>query len=85
MQTEELISQAEYMRRYNIGHAVLKRMIKNKEVEMRDKKIVVYKNKDVVSRTEFEAEKEKRIEAEQRLQIISSQLSSLLREVNKNE
>lgn len=42
--TEDLISMNEYMRRYRVGYESVKRMIANKELEMKDKKIVIRKN-----------------------------------------
>lgn len=80
MQTEELVSQAEYKRRYKIGDKTLKQMIYNKELELRGKKIVI-KNNDVVSREVYENEKERRIIAEQKLKIIENRLVFMLKEV----
>ncbi len=42
--TEDLISMNEYMRRYGVGYESVKRMIANKELEMKGKKIVIRKN-----------------------------------------
>lgn len=66
---EELISQAEFKRRYKIGDKKLKEMIYNKELEVKGNKILIRHN-DVVSRDLYEHEKEKRIMLEEKLKMI---------------
>ena len=77
---EELISKNEYMRRYKVGLKRLNEMISNKEVIMRGGKIVI--SKQTVSLEDYEAERERRIKAEQKLEIMTLRISNLLKEVN---
>ncbi len=69
----EWISLNEFMRRNRIGYEVALQMIENKEVECRRTNGGHYKIKvggDTVSRNLYEIEKEKRIEAETKLQLL---------------
>lgn len=77
---EELISKNEYMRRYKVGLKRLNEMIANKEVIMRGGKIVI--SKQTVPLEEYETEREKRIKAEQKLEIMTQRISNLLKEVS---
>ena len=77
---EELISKNEYMRRYKVGLKRLNEMIYKKEVIMRGGKIVI--SKQTVSLEDYEAERERRIKAEQKLEIMTQRISNLLKEVS---
>ena len=77
---EELISKNEYMRRYKVGLKKLNEMISNKEVIMRGGKIVI--SNQTVSLEDYEAERERRIKAEQKLEIMTQRISNLLKEVS---
>ena len=70
---EEWISMTEYMKRYYIGYETLKNMIYKKELEVRETSGGQYRirvGKDNVSRKVYEAEKERRIQAETKLDIL---------------
>ena len=72
---EEWISLNEFMKRCHIGYEVALQMIDNKEVECRKKDGGRYKIKvggDTVSRSLYETEKEKRIEAETKLALLKN-------------
>ena len=77
---EELISKNEYMRRYKVGLKRLNEMIANNEVIMRGGKIVI--SNQTVSLEDYEAERERRIKAEQKLEIMTQRISNLLKEVS---
>ena len=70
---EEWISLNEYMTRFHIGHKEVKRMIDNKELEYKKTEGGHYKIKvggNSVSREIYEKEKEKRIQAETKLELL---------------
>lgn len=69
---EEWISLNEFMKRMKIGYEVALQMIHNKEVECRKTSGGRYKIRvggDTVPRSLYEQEKEKRIQAETRLEM----------------
>ena len=71
---EEFISLNEYMKRYHVGHKEVTRMIENNELEYRLTDGGHYKIKvggNTVSREVYEAEKEKRIQAETKLNLLT--------------
>lgn len=82
---EEWISLKEFMKRRKVGYEVALQMIENKEVECRKTDGGRYKIKvggNSVSREIYEQEKEKRIQAETKLNL----LKTILNEgVKKNE
>lgn len=70
---EEWISLSEYMKRYHTGYKEVKRMIDNNELEHRKTEGGQYKIKvggNTVSREMYETEKEKRIQAETKLNLV---------------
>lgn len=70
---EEWISMAEYRKRYGLGYETVKNMIYKKEIEARETKGGQYRirvNKDNVSREVYEAERDKRIKAETKLNLL---------------
>ena len=70
---EEWISMAEYMERYGLGYKTVKNMIYKKEIEVRETPGGQYRirvSKDNVSREVYEAEKERRIQAETKLNLL---------------
>lgn len=70
---EEWISMTEYMKRYKIGYETVKNMIYKKELEVKETPGGQYRikvGKDNVSRKVYEAEKERRIQAETKLDIL---------------
>lgn len=70
---EEWISLNEYMTRFHIGHKEVKRMIDNNELEYKQTEGGHYKIKvggNSVSREIYEKEKEKRVRAETKLQLL---------------
>ena len=72
---EEWISLNEFMKRCHIGYEVALQMIENKEVGCRKTDGGRYKIKvggDTVSRSLYETEKEKRIEAETKLALLKN-------------
>lgn len=79
---EEWISMAEYRKRYGLGYETVKNMIYKKEIEARETKGGQYRirvSKDNVSREIYEAEKERRIEAETKLGMLKD---LILKEIN---
>ena len=70
---EEWIRLNEYMTRFHIGHKEVKRMIENNELEYKQTEGGHYKIKvggNSVSREIYEKEKEKRVRAETKLQLL---------------
>lgn len=70
---EEWISLTEYMKRFHTGFKEVKRMIKNNELEYKQTDGGHFKIKvggDTVSREMYEQEKEKRIKAEEKLNLL---------------
>ena len=70
---EKWISQNEYMKKFHCGHKDIQRMIENNEVEYRKTAGGHFKIKisgDTVSREIYEKEREKRIQAETKLQLV---------------
>ncbi len=70
---EEWISLNEYMTRFHIGYKEVKRMIDNNELEYKQTEGGHYKIKvggNSVSREIYEKEKEKRVRAETKLQLL---------------
>lgn len=70
---EEWISLNEFMQRYKIGHDVALQMIHNKEVECRKTPGGRYKIKiggDTVSKEIYDKEKERRIQAETKIELL---------------
>ena len=81
---EEWISLSEYMKRYHIGYKEVKRMIDGNELEHRKTNGGQYKIKiggNTVSREMYEIEKEKRIQAETKLNLVLK----IVEGVNTNE
>lgn len=74
---DEWISLNEYMRRYKVGHTVIKKMIADKELETRKTPGGQYKihvGGNTVSKELYEEEHKKRIEAETTLNLITKML-----------
>lgn len=72
---EEWISLNEFMQRYKIGHEVALQMIHNKEIECRKTAGGRYKIKvggDTVSKELYDKEKERRIRAETKIELLQS-------------
>lgn len=72
---EEWISLNEFMKRYKVGYDVALQMIHEKEVECKKTSGGRYKIKvggDTVSKELYEAEKEKRIKAETKLELLQN-------------
>lgn len=70
---EEYISLNEYCRRYNMGYNTVKQMVHNKELDYIVTESGYYKIKvggDTVSRKLYEEEVERRIIAEQKLELM---------------
>lgn len=63
----------EYMRRYGLGYETVKNMIYKKELEARETQGGQYRirvGKDIVARSVYEAEREKRIKAETKIELL---------------
>ena len=72
---EEWISLTEYMKRYHIGFKEAKKMINNNEIEYRQTDGGHYKikvNGNMVSRDIYEKERERRIQAETKLNLLKN-------------
>ena len=70
---EEYISMNAYMKKYGLGYKTVKNMIENKELEAIKTEGGQYKIKisnDMVSKSDFEEEHKKRIEAETTIGIL---------------
>ena len=74
---EEWISLTEYMKRFHLGYKEVKKMIDNNELEYKQSEGGRFKIKvggNTVSRELYETEKEKRIQAETKLELLKKVL-----------
>ena len=74
---EEWISLTEYMKRFHLGYKEVKKMIDNNELEYKQSEGGRFRIKvggNTVSRELYESEKEKRIQAETRLELLKKVL-----------
>lgn len=74
---EEWISLTEYMKRFHIGFKEVKKMMDNKELEYKKSEGGHFRIKvggNTVSRELYESEKEKRIQAETKLELLKKVL-----------
>ena len=74
---EEWISLTEYMKRFHIGFKEVKKMMDNKELEYKKSEGGRFRIKvggNTVSRELYESEKEKRIQAETKLELLKKVL-----------
>jgi hypothetical protein len=74
---EEWISLTEYMKRFHIGYKEVKKMIDNNEFEYKQSDGGHFRIKiggNTVSRELYESEKEKRIQAETKLELLKKVL-----------
>ncbi|WP_317316806.1 hypothetical protein [Amedibacillus dolichus] len=70
---EEWISLTEYMKRFHLGYKEVKKMIDNNELEYKQSEGGRFRIKvggNTVSRELYESEKEKRIQAETKLELL---------------
>ena len=70
---EEWISLTEYMKRFHLGYKEVKKMIDNNELEYKQSEGGRFRIKvggNTVSRELYETEKEKRIQAETKLELL---------------
>ena len=71
---EEWISLTEYMKRFHLGYKEVKKMIDNNELEYKQSEGGRFRIKvggNTVSRELYESEKEKRIQAETKLELLN--------------
>ena len=74
---EEWISLTEYMKRFHLGYKEVKKMIDNNEFEYKQSEGGRFRIKvggNTVSRELYESEKEKRIQAETKLELLKKVL-----------
>ena len=74
---EEWISLTEYMKRFHLGYKEVKKMIDNNELEYKQSEGGRFRIKvggNTVSRELYESEKEKRIHAETKLELLKKVL-----------
>lgn len=74
---EEWISLTEYMKRFHLGYKEVKKMIDNNELEYKQSEGGRFRIKvggNTVSRELYESEKEKRIQAETKLELLKTVL-----------
>ena len=74
---EEWISLTEYMKRFQLGYKEVKKMIDNNELEYKQSEGGRFRIKvggNTVSRELYETEKEKRIQAETKLELLKKVL-----------
>ena len=74
---EEWISLTEYMKRFHLGYKEVKKMIDNNELEYKQSNGGRFRIKvggNTVSRELYESEKEKRIQAETKLELLKTVL-----------
>lgn len=74
---EEWISLTEYMKRFRLGYKEVKKMIDNNELEYKQSEGGRFRIKvggNTVSRELYESEKEKRIQAETKLELLKKVL-----------
>ena len=74
---EEWISLTEYMKRFHLGYKEVKKMIDNNELEYKQSEGGRFRIKvggNTVSRELYESEKEKRIQAETKLDLLKKVL-----------
>ena len=74
---EEWISLTEYMKRFHLGYKEVKKMIDNNELEYKQSEGGSFRIKvggNTVSRELYESEKEKRIQAETKLELLKKVL-----------
>jgi hypothetical protein len=74
---EEWISLTEYMKRFHLGFKEVKKMIDNNELEYKQSEGGRFRIKvggNTVSRELYESEKEKRIQAETKLELLKKVL-----------
>ncbi len=74
---EEWISLTEYMKRFHLGYKEVKKMIDNNELEYKQSEGGRFRIKvggNTVSRELYETEKEKRIQAETKLELLKKVL-----------
>lgn len=74
---EEWISLTEYMKRFHLGFKEVKKMMDNKELEYKKSEGGHFRIKvggNTVSRELYESEKEKRIQAETKLELLKKVL-----------
>ena len=74
---EEWISLTEYMKRFHLGYKEVKKMIDNNELEYKQSEGGRFRIKvggNTVSRELYETEKEKRIKAETKLELLKKVL-----------
>lgn len=72
---DKWISMAAYMRMYNLGYETVKNMIYNGDIEAKKTQGGQYRirvGKDIVSKEVYEAEKERRIKAEAKIEMLKS-------------
>ena len=70
---EEWISLTEYMKRFHLGYKEVKKMLENNELEYKQSEGGRFRIKvggNTVSRELYESEKEKRIQAETKLELL---------------
>lgn len=70
---EEWISLTEYMKRFHLGYKEVKKMLDNNELEYKQSEGGRFRIKvggNTVSRELYESEKEKRIQAETKLELL---------------
>ena len=74
---EEWISLTEYMKRFHLGYKEVKKMIDNNDLEYKQSEGGRFRIKvggNTVSRELYESEKEKRIQAETKLELLKKVL-----------
>jgi len=73
---EEWISLTEYMKRFHLGFKEVKKMIDNNELEYKQEggRFRIKVGGNTVSRELYESEKEKRIQAETKLELLKKVL-----------
>lgn len=74
---EEWISLTEYMKRFHLGYKEVKKMIDNNELEYKQSeggRFRIKVGENTVSRELYESEKEKRIQAETKLELLKKVL-----------